>query len=297
MFALMSDRHSGDAGYVLPRWLRRPTRMLQRLRPDRLNPPRFAATAFTSALFAATALYGVVEGGHSETVLQALTSRVGFAIDHVEVVGNRYTSEIDVLQQVGLNGWTSMVGFDVRDARQRIAELDWVESVAVQKVYPATLAVTLVEKEPFALWQYGNQVMVVERDGAVIAPFTGGELAGLPLVIGKGAREAGPDFVATVEQVPALRGRVRAYIRVADRRWNLLLDGGVTIKLPENDVAAALAEVSRLDREYALFSRDIEAVDLRFDDRLTLALAPAAHEARKEALEEMKKRRGGGVGI
>ncbi|WP_309085290.1 cell division protein FtsQ/DivIB [Chelativorans sp.] len=299
MFALtaMGKWRSGENGIVLPRLLRKPARIAQRMRLGEAEPPRYAATMATAALFALTGLYGTVQGGHSEAVVQAVTSRVGFAINHVEVTGNTETSEIDVLQQIGLDGWTSMVGFDVRQARERIVELPWVESATVRKVYPATLAIEMVEKKPFALWQQGNQVAIIEEDGDVIAPFGGGRHASLPLVIGMGADKAGPGFVSAVSKVRGLQGRVRAYIRVADRRWDLRLDNGVTIKLPEKDVEAALSEASRLDAEYSLFSRDIMAIDLRLADRLTVALAPEAAEARKKAFEELQKQRKNGARI
>src|SRR5690606_25900280 len=203
-----------------------------------------------------------------DAVLQAVTSRAGFAVANIEITGNRETSEIDVLQRIGLDGWTSMVGFDVEAARARISGLPWVENAEVRKVYPSTIAVHIVEKKPFALWQQGSQLAVIEEDGEVIAPFSGGHLSSLPLVIGMGADKAGPAFVAEVAKVLGLAGHVRAYIRVADRRWNLLLDNGITIKLPEKGVREAMAFASRLDAEYALFSRDIEAIDLRLPDRL-----------------------------
>lgn len=296
MLALRSDRdrRSGGALVAMPRWLRRSVRMLQRVDLDRIEPPRFAATMATAALFALTGLYGVLEGGRADEVLRATTSRVGFAIENVEVRGNREVSEIDVLQQIGLDGWTSMVGFDVGAARERIAELPWVEHVEVRKVYPATINVAITERQPFALWQQGDQLAVIERDGEVIAPFSGGHLASLPLIIGMGADEAGPAFVEAVSRVRGLAGRVRAYIRVADRRWDLRLENGITVKLPEEGARAALAEVSRLDAEYALLERDITAVDLRLPDRLTVALTPEAAEAREAVFEErMTERRKG----
>ena len=289
MFALRTEGRPAEAGVVLPRWLRKPARILQRVRLNQVEPPRFGMSIATAVLFAATGVYGAAEGGHSNEVVKAMTSRVGFAINHVEVRGNAETSEIDVLQQIGLDGWTSMVGFDVREARERVVELPWVESATVRKVYPATLEIKIVEKKPYALWQQGNQVLVIEEDGAVIAPFEGGRLARLPLVIGAGADKAGPAFIAKVSKMRGLQGRVKAYIRVADRRWDLRLDSGVTVKLPERDIESALSEASRLDTEYSLFSRDVTAIDLRLADRLTIALAPEAAEARKKAFEELQK--------
>ncbi|MDZ5698167.1 cell division protein FtsQ/DivIB [Chelativorans sp. M5D2P16] len=291
MFALRSYRavRAGEAGQVLPRWLRRPARIIQRLEIDRIEPPRFAATLASGLLFALAGLYGGIKGGHMDEALGAVTARAGFAIENVDVSGNRETSEIDVLQQIGLDGWTSMVGFDVRAARARIVGLPWVENAAVRKVYPATVEVRIEEREPFALWQRNGRVFVIERNGDVIAPFMGGHLASLPLVIGAGADVSGPEFIERVSRVRGLDGRVRAYVRLADRRWDLKLDNGMTIKLPEHGVQAALAEASRLDAEYALFSRTVSALDLRLPDRFFVALTPEAAEAREEALEKLMK--------
>ncbi|MCT8996880.1 cell division protein FtsQ/DivIB [Chelativorans intermedius] len=299
MFALKSERgrRPAEVGLVLPRWLRRPVRMLRRIDVERMESPRFGATIATGLLFALTGLYGGLAGGHMDEVIRQATSRVGFAIENIEVTGNRETSEIDILQRIGLDGWTSMVGFDVQAARLRIAELAWVERAEVRKVYPATLVVKIVEREPFALWQRDSRLSVIERDGDVIAPFYGGHLASLPLLIGEGAREAGPAFVEQVARVRGLSGRVRAYIRVADRRWDLRLDNGITIRLPERNVEAALAEVSRLDGQYALLSRDIESVDLRLADRLVVALTPESAEKRAAAFEDMLSQRRGGASI
>ncbi|WP_274424408.1 cell division protein FtsQ/DivIB [Chelativorans sp. YIM 93263] len=286
MFALRSKSSHAGAVPMLPRWLRRPARVLRRVFAGQVDVPPFAATIASGSLFFLAGTYGALQGGHLDDGIGAVTARAGLAIEDVEVVGNRETSEIDVLQRIGLDGWTSMVGFDVRAARERIAELPWVEAATVRKVYPATIEVQIVEREPFALWQRANRLFVIEEDGDVIAPFSGGRHTSLPLVIGAGAAEAGPEFVADVSRVRGLAGRVRAYVRVADRRWNLILDNGVTIKLPENDVEAAMAEASRLDADYALFARDITAIDLRLPDRLTIALTPEAAETRKARFEE-----------
>ncbi|WP_246727759.1 cell division protein FtsQ/DivIB [Chelativorans sp. Marseille-P2723] len=298
MFALMSSwRASGEVRPVLPRFMRKPARMMHRLRLGAFESPPFAATGATAALFALTGLYGGLQGGHMDAVVAALTSRVGFAIEHVEVMGNVEVSEIDVLQQVGLDGWTSMVGFDVKEARQRIAELPWVEDVTVRKVYPATLDIAIVEKKPFAIWQQGSQLAVIEGNGEVIAPFSGGRHASLPMVIGRGANEKGPEFIAQVERVRGFQDRVRAYIRVADRRWDLRLDNGLTVKLPEVGAMEALQEASRLDAEYGLFSRDVTTVDMRVPGRLFVGLSPDAAKARQAVFEEMEELRKKGARI
>ncbi len=86
----------------------------------------------------------------------------------------------------------------------------------------------------------------------MIAPFDGGRHAVLPLVIGYGAAEQAAGFVDKIEQHPELAARVKGFIRVAERRWDLRLENGITIRLPETGEDAAIAEVLRLDREDGL---------------------------------------------
>jgi len=266
--------------------------MMERLRLGDYDPPPFAATMASAALFAAAGIYGAIAGGHTDTVVQAVTARSGFAVADVRIKGNQNVSDIDILQEVGLDGWTSLVGLDASDARERIAALPWVESVSVRKIYPATLDVDIVEREPFAIWQHGSELTLVERSGNVIAPFVGGRYASLPLLIGMGSTEAGPEFIDRLKRTPEFAARVRAYVRVAERRWNLVLRNGITIKLPETGEDAAIAALVALDNESGLLSRDIATVDMRFADRLVVRLTPEAAERREAALKEQLSRNG-----
>ena len=219
---------------VLPRWLRRPARLIARLCDGEYSPPRYAGIAATAVFLSSSALYGAWLGGQIPAAAQAVTARLGFAVDQVRVSGNKETSEIDILERLDLDGWTSLIGFDAAAARQRIAELPWVKAAAVRKVYPDALEVRIEEREPFAIWQHGSQLAIVERSGSVIAPFDGGRHAVLPLVIGYGAAEQAAGFVDKIRQHPELASRVKGFIRVAERRWDLRLENCITIRLPES---------------------------------------------------------------
>ena len=265
---------------MLPRLLRRPARLIARLCDGEYAPPRYAGVIATAVFLSSSALYGAWLGGQipgrraGGHRAPRLRRRSGPRLRQQE------TSEIDILERLDLDGWTSLIGFDADAARQRIAELPWVKVAAVRKVYPDALEVRIEEREPFAIWQHGSQLAIVERSGNVIAPFGGGRHAVLPLVIGYGAAEQAAGFVDKIRQHPELAARVKGFIRVAERRWDLRLENGITISLPETGEDAAIAEVLRLDREDGLLSRDIAAVDLRLDDRLVVRLTPEAMERR-----------------
>lgn len=276
---------------MLPRWLRKPVRTLSRLGRGDFAPPRFAATMATAALFAATGLYGTYVAGDMPALAQAVTARTGFAVDKVRVFGHRETSEIDVLDKLELDGWTSLIGFDADDARERIASLPWVESASVRKVYPDVLEIRLQERKPFAIWQHESELSIIGAKGNIIAPFTGARHSDLPLVVGPGAGEQAAGFVASVAAFPEIASRVKGYIQVADRRWDLRLDNGMTIRLPETGVARALADVVAMDREQQLLSRDVMTIDMRLSDRVVVQLSPEAASARKDAMDAQDKAR------
>ncbi|TIO78098.1 MAG: cell division protein FtsQ/DivIB [Mesorhizobium sp.] len=275
--------------FVLPRQLRRPVRLLARLCDGEYEPPRFSAAILSAALLASAGAYGAYLGGYADSVVQGVTARTGFAVDQIKVVGNRQTSEIDILDRLGLDGWTSLIGFDAEAARERIATLPWVEVAAVRKIYPHTLEVRVEEREPFALWQQGDLLSVIERSGEVIAPFSGGKQALLPLIIGTGAPAKAPDFLEKIKRYPELAARVKGYIRVGERRWDLKLENGITVKLPEDDEDRAIAELVKLDHDNGLLTRDIAAVDMRLSDRLVVELSPEAATQREAALSEKPK--------
>jgi cell division protein FtsQ len=63
---------------------------------------------------------------------------------------------------------------------------------------------------------------------------------------------------------------LRAAVWVGQRRWNLVLNNGVEIWLPEEDAVAALQQIAKLDGQYRLLSREFGVVDLRLPDKLYL---------------------------
>lgn len=278
-----------EDAFVLPRPMRRVVRFLVSLGSGRVNIPAHTGTVSTVALFVVTGLYGMSIGGHTQDVAQATTSAAGFAIEDVKVSGNDQTSEIEILQLLGLDGTTSLVALDADAARQKISNLPWVENVEVRKVYPKAIEVKLTERKAYAIWQHGSELSLIQKDGSVIAPLRDNKFAKLPLFVGRDAETAAASIDDEFAKWPDIRSHVKAFVRVAGRRWDLYLDNDVIIKLPEDNIDGALARLTKLDRDQNLLQRDIAAVDLRLDDRTAIELTPDAVVRRQAALDARTK--------
>jgi cell division protein FtsQ len=264
-------------------------------------PPRGFGVAGSLLLLAATLGYGAVAGGHVADIVNRLkdardraANAAGFRIAEVSLTGPKEVSREEVLTIAGVTGHASLLFLDADAARARLMANPWIADAALLKLYPDRLQISVTERQAFALWQKDGAVSVIAADGTVLEPFVEDRYRSLPLLVGKGAERAGRDFLAIVDRYPDIRAALRASVFVAERRWNLRLNSGVDVRLPETGVEQALDRLVTLDREKKLLSRDIVAVDLRLPDRVTVRLSEAAAQAREEALKDKKQKKKGG---
>ncbi len=253
-------------------------------------PTRIALIACLVFL-GASAAYAARLGGHLPTVGEATQAVVngaahaaGLGIDEVRVIGAARMSGEEVVMRLGIDQTSSLLAFDADAGRRALLDVPWVKTVAIRKLYPSTLEVTMQEREPFALWQRSGQVSLIDRDGRVIGPYDDSRFSTLPLVVGEGADQRAGEIVALLDRHQAIRSRVRAAILVAERRWTLKLSDGVDVKLPEADPARAIALLERLDRDNGVLNRDIAAVDFTQGDRVTVRLTQTAAQRRNEVV-------------
>ncbi len=171
----------------------------------------------------------------------------------------------------------------------RSSSFPWVESVEVRKIYPKTIEVKLKERQAYAIWQHGQELSLIERNGSVIAPLRDNKFSTLPLVVGRDAESAAASLEGEFSKWPDIKSRVKAYVWVSGRRWDLHMDNGVVVKLPSDDVDQALARLSKFNKEQDLLARDIAAVDLRLVDRTAIQLTPEAIARRQVVLDQRTK--------
>ena len=262
--------------------------------------PRGVGVAGTVVVILASLAYGAVKGDHIPSIIAALKdardgagNAAGFRIVSVALAGQHHVSREEVLAAAGVTGSTSLLFLDVEQTRERLQTNPWIADATVLKLYPGELQIRIKEREAFALWQKDGQVSVIADDGTVLEPYVSPRLIELPLVVGRGAETRAKEFLALLDRYPALRAFVRAAVLVGERRWNLRLNNGIDVRLPETDIAPALERLVALDKEKNLVTRDIVAIDLRLPDRVTVRLSEAAAQARIDAAKDKAKKKGG----
>jgi cell division protein FtsQ len=276
---------------VLPRFLRRPVRILRRME---WKPPRHFGTKGLVALFLTTAVTGVVIGGHGMTVVSVVTASAGFGIENVKITGQSETSEVDVLAALDIGQYPSLLTLDLEDARLRIETLPWVKQATLKKLFPDTVEIAVVERDPYALWQHDGTISLVDEAGKVITDRIDERYAWLPRVVGTGAAEKATAYSALIDAFPTIARQARAGILVSEERWTVVLENGIELMLPAENPEAALATIASLDRDHSVLSREISAIDLRQPGHVVFRLTGEGMDARKAALKEREKIAGRG---
>jgi cell division protein FtsQ len=255
--------------------------------------PRRGGLFATLLLLVASTGLGIVKGGHLEQFVaavsearNALANSAGFRITSVGINGRKQLTQDEVLAIGGVNGHSSLLFLDASSVREKLKANPWISEATVLKLYPGQLRIDIVERTAFALWQQNGRLSVISDDGAVLQDYVSPGFLKLPLVVGRGAETRAKDFLALLSRYPQVNAVTKAATFVGERRWNLRLNDGLDIRLPENDVGNALLTLSNLDRDEHLFAKDIVAIDLRLPDRLVVQLSDDAAKAREEALKK-----------
>ncbi|HET9018834.1 MAG TPA: cell division protein FtsQ/DivIB [Acetobacteraceae bacterium] len=255
-------------------------------RQRRLLAPALGGSLLILALGAGVSALHIVGRGasFSERVGDA-TAGLGLRVENVVVEGRVKTPEPLLRAAIGIAPGEPILSYSVQAARARIESINWVHDATVERRLPDTIFVHLVERRPFAVWQHEGKFRLIDRDGQVVTDSDVADFASqLPLVVGAGANASAgtgkPSVAALLLDAlatqPAIQGRVTAAVRVGERRWNLRLNNGIDVLLPEGAETQALAKLAQLQAQHQLLDRPMQAIDMRLPDRFVFR--PQIHD-------------------
>lgn len=292
--SLLADAQQGSSvmgtrnSRLMPRFIRKSIRFAKGLTPLRLVKSRSVQIAVTGLAVLVGSGY-FIKTADKNSMLSSTITHIGFEASKLVINGND-NLDINVLQaRLATQLGNSLFSFKVDAAREEVMNDPWVKSATVRKVYPDTIVVDVMERKPVALWQSKGELHLIARDGFVISKAEPKHMR-LPQVVGEGANMAAAEFLSVVSRFPSIAERASAYVRVAGRRWNVRMNDGPQVLLPEADWQVALSELQDLQANKELLDRDILQIDMRLADRLVIKLDPEVAEVRKTAIQKALKR-------
>lgn len=203
-----------------------------------------------------------------ETVIQ--TAELGLRVDQVLLRGRHNASRSDIIQSVGLKRGDPILGFEINTLRKRLIKLPWVRDATIKRKWPDTVEIHIAERQPMVIWQRKQRLYLVDTDGVAITSKALDRFQNLLIVVGEGAPKATPTLLAMIASQPSLVSKVVAATLIGKRRWNVMLKGGIKIRLPEKDPHKAWQHLAHLNTKHKLLARDVNMIDMRLPRRLLI---------------------------
>jgi len=269
-----------------------PRKIAKRLPVDQARANKIAGLVFAAFVLAiaVVVLVALDIPAKAERAVGSAIGKAGFTVSGYQIVGINHMNRalVDGVVTDELHRAAGEAGSDkapqalinVSEIRNRLLQFGWVKDARVSHRLPDTLVIDIVERTPAALWQNGGQLALIDNEGVVLDRVPVDKMPDLPLLIGPGANGEEQQLGRLMAAVPTLRPQLASASWVGGRRWDLNVQSGETIALPEGEetAKAVLVKFARLDKESGLLGRGIVRFDLRVPDKMIVRLPRAPGE-------------------
>lgn len=206
----------------------------------------------------------------AQAQVAAIASDAGFEVKHVRVTGTSRMDERQVYARALAQRDRPMPMVELDALREELMALPWVKDARVSVQLPSTLAIDIVERQPHAVLQKPDRLMLIDAEGVELEPVSPDGAAGKLQISGPGSAMQVAQLERLLAVAPALGPQVVAAEWVGNRRWNLTFQSEQVLALPEGaDVSAtALVKFARLDGQNRLLGGDVASFDMRTPPRI-----------------------------
>jgi hypothetical protein len=102
-------------------------------------------------------------------LLRLVSGSTAFGLDRIDEPSVRWTQADAILAAVALPLGTNVFDVETAPIEARLTQLPAIRSATVSVALPATLVVSVVEREPILAWRVDGTSYLVDRDGVLFA--------------------------------------------------------------------------------------------------------------------------------
>lgn len=228
-----------------------------------------------AALFVLAVLFWYMLNGGWDRLgrsLYSLSANAGLKVEEVFISGRTYVDRDELLAELNIDRGDPILALDLTALHATLVRNPWIAGARIERHLPNVVYIALTERVPFARWQNEQKLSLVDSTGAVLStdPQVIARFPDLPLVVGTGAGKTANRILTVLDGFPEFGKQLEALVRVGDRRWDLRLQNGITIKLPDSNPVDALQRVSTTWHTADFVGKGTKLIDARLPDRLII---------------------------
>ncbi len=217
---------------------------------------------------------------HVAGLRQSIEQRPEFMVQVLKIEGASEELVEDIREAFPIDLPISYFALNFEQLRRDIESLDPVAVAEVRLQSKGTLLITLQERVPVAVLQHETGLEMLDIEGFRVGSVADARVwPDFPLLAGRGAEQNVAEALALHAAALPITDQILGYIRVGERRWDVVLNGNRKILLPEHQPTLALDRILALHATQDVLARDIIVFDYRNALRPTLRMSQISHHA------------------
>ncbi len=195
-----------------------------------------------------------------------LTIGSDFKIKKIQIVGNSVLDSNEIIKKLSFLYEENLFFLNFKDIKKNLNNETFIESFSLKKIYPNTLNIIVVEKEPIAILNNKKKKFYISNKGDFIDFQNIEKYRNLPTVFGSGKH-----FYSLYEDLNNIKfplKSIRSFYFFDSGRWDLETYDHKTIKLPIKNYLISLKNY--MDSKNNKNFNNYKIFDYRIKDQLIL---------------------------
>ena len=189
-----------------------------------------------------------------------------FIIKTVNVSGSKNTDLEKIKKQFNFLVNTSILSVDNKKMNELISQNEWIHFVNINKKFPSTINVVVVEHEPFVLWKKGNNNLIITKEFTLIEKFNFNNFSNQTQAKGNFDIEDLKRLYKALNNNNFDLSSIASFEFINSERWDLILKGNKKIMLGRHDYNQQISNLNKV----LIQSKDekFTYIDLRLKNKI-----------------------------
>jgi len=189
-----------------------------------------------------------------------------FIIKTVNVSGSKNTDLEKLKKQFGFLANTSILSVNHKKMNEVILQNEWIHFVNINKKFPSTINVVVVEHEPFVFWKKGNNNLIITKEFTLIEKFNLNNFSNQTQARGNFDIEDLKKLYKALNSNNFDLSNITSFEFLNSERWDLFLKGNKKIVLGRHDYNQQITNLNKLLIQYK--DEKFTYIDLRLKNKI-----------------------------
>jgi len=189
-----------------------------------------------------------------------------FIIKTVNVSGSKNTDSEKIKKQFNFLVNTSILSIDHKKIDELVSQNEWINFININKKFPSTVQVQIVEHEPFVVWKKGNNNLIITKQFTLVEKFNLTSYSNQIQAKGNLNVQDFKNLYIALNNNNFDLSNVVSFDFINSERWDLFLKGNKKIMLGRYDYNQQIANLNKILIQ--LKDEKITYIDLRLKNKI-----------------------------